>query len=419
MIGNQTKGRGFRGLLNYLQSQEGAKLIGGNMGGRNPRALAVEFKISRQLNLEADRVVYHASLSLPPNERLDDATWNEIAHRYLEEMGFDSNQYVVYRHSDTQHDHIHICASRIRLDNGKIVHDSWDYKRSESIIRQLERDYALQQTHSSHEKLTRNPSIGQQRRLEREQREYTNGDRPTPQEPPVKQQLQELIDRATADSPTMPQLIERLQIEGVKVRHGLTRNGKSKGISYAMKGQQFSGTNLGAAYTWPGLQKHKGVSYQPQRDDPQITALLLNPAKPIGIEPQTLVNKSPQTDQPTHSLNSRSGAENIQLERTQIVAPILAEILKLTEETQFVGNQHTIYLENQQLILINNSSRKELMRANYIESTSKWEPVEPSHLTPELVQHFQKFIPVIESGLLAAEQEKKATSQHRYPRLRR
>jgi Relaxase/Mobilisation nuclease domain len=300
MIGNQTKGRGFRSLLDYLQSQEDAKLIGGNMGGNNAIALAREFKISRQLNPEADRVVYHASLSLPDNERLDDETWNEIANRYLEEMGFDSNQYVVYRHHNTQHDHIHICASRIRLDNGKIVRDSWDYKRSESIIRQIERDYGLQATLGSHEKLSRKPSIGQQRRLEREQKEYLKGDRSSPQEPPIKQQLQELIDRATTDSPTMPQLIERLQIQGVKVRHGTTRNGKSKGISYSMKSQQFSGTSLGAAYTFPGLQKHKRVDYQPKRDDQRIISLLLNPAKPTPVQP----NQHQEHPQEQPELNS-------------------------------------------------------------------------------------------------------------------
>ena len=289
MIGNQTKGRGFRGLLNYLESQKDAKLIGGNMGGNNARALAREFKISRQLNLEADRVVYHASLSLPENERLDEPTWNELANRYLEEMGFDSNQYVVYRHSNTEHDHIHICASRIRLDNGKIVHDSWDYKRSETIIRQLERDYGLQQTQSSHEKLSRNPSIGQQKRLEREHEEYINGERLTPQERPIKQQLQELIDRATIDKLTMPQLVERLQLQGVEVRHGLTRNGKSKGISYSWNDQKFSGTSLGPAYTFPGLQKHKGIDYQPQRDDELIENLLKNP-KEQAVESQRFIN---------------------------------------------------------------------------------------------------------------------------------
>ena len=286
MIGNQTKGRGFRGLLNYLESQKDAKLIGGNMGGNNARALAREFKISRQLNLEADRVVYHASLSLPDNERLDEATWNELTNRYLEEMGFDSNQYVVYRHSNTEHDHIHICASRIRLDNGKIVHDSWDYKRSETIIRQLERDYGLQQTQSSHEKLSRNSSIGQQKRLEREHSEYVNGERATPQERPIKQQLQELIDRATIDKLTMPQLVERLQLQGVEVRHGLTRNGKSRGISYSWNDQKFSGTSLGPAYTFPGLQKHKGIDYQPQRDDERIEHLLKNPRERIVVSQQ-------------------------------------------------------------------------------------------------------------------------------------
>ncbi|MDZ8238746.1 MAG: relaxase/mobilization nuclease domain-containing protein [Nostoc sp. ChiQUE01a] len=289
MIGNQTKGRGFRGLLEYLENQKDAKLIGGNMGNNNARALAREFKISRQLNPEADRVVYHASLSLPENERLDEPTWNELANRYLEEMGFDSNQYVVYRHSNTEHDHIHICASRIRLDNGKIVHDSWDYKRSETIIRQLERDYGLQQTQSSHEKLSRNPSIGQQKRLKREHSEYINGERITPQERPIKQQLQELIDRATIDKLTMPQLVERLQLQGVEVRHGLTRNGKSKGISYSWNDQKFSGTSLGPAYTFPGLQKHKGIDYQPQRDDERIEHLLKNP-KEQAVESQRFIN---------------------------------------------------------------------------------------------------------------------------------
>jgi branched-subunit amino acid transport protein AzlD len=289
MIGNQTKGRGFRGLLEYLENQKDAKLIGGNMGNNNARALAREFKISRQLNPEADRVVYHASLSLLHNERLDEATWNEIANRYLEKMGFDNNQYVVYRHSNTEHDHIHICASRIRLDNGKIVHDSWDYKRSETIIRQLELDYGLQATKGSHEKLSRNPSIGQQKRLEREHEEYINGERPTPQERPIKQQLQELIDRATIDKLTMPQLVERLQLQGVEVRHGLTRNGKSKGISYSWNDQKFSGTSLGPAYTFPGLQKHKGIDYQPQRDDELIEHLLKNP-KEQAVKSQRFIN---------------------------------------------------------------------------------------------------------------------------------
>ena len=76
----------------------------------------------------------------------------------------------------------------------------------------------------------------------------------------------------------------RLQQAGISVKTGFTRNGKSKGISYEKDGQAFSGTQLGAAYTFPGLQKHRGVDYQPERDDERISQLLLNPAKPLPVE---------------------------------------------------------------------------------------------------------------------------------------
>ncbi|NJL62205.1 MAG: relaxase/mobilization nuclease domain-containing protein [Methylacidiphilales bacterium] len=290
MIAKQRKGRGFRGLLEYVENKEEAERIGGNMSGQNPRELAAEFKFSRQLNPNVERAVYHVSLSLAPGEYLSDEQWNEISDRYLREMNFHNNQYVVYRHGDKENDHIHIVASRISLDDGRCVHDGWDYKRSEAVVRQLERDYNLQPVRGSHEKLERTATTGQHRRIEREQGEYDLGLRDNPPELPVKVQLQEIIDGlcpvcdhrvtalkehdSTTDYLTMPMFIERLQGEGVEVRHGFTRNGKSKGISYCFSGQAFSGSHLGAAYTFPGLQKHKGVSYQSQRDDRAIEQLL-------------------------------------------------------------------------------------------------------------------------------------------------
>ncbi len=66
MIGNQTKGKSFRGLLDYLENKEESSLIGGNMFGTNARELAREFRLSRQLNPEAEKVVHHVSLSLSP-----------------------------------------------------------------------------------------------------------------------------------------------------------------------------------------------------------------------------------------------------------------------------------------------------------------------------------------------------------------
>ena len=301
MIGKQTKGRSFRGLLNYLEQKEKAEIIAGNMGGRNAIQLSKEFRLSRQLHPEVEKVVYHASLSLPPGERLDNFTWDEITSKYLEGMGFDCNQYVVYRHNDKEHDHIHIVASRIRLDNSKIVSDSWDYVRSENLIRQLEKEYGLQQTPGSREKKERSLSPGQSRRMEREQAEYEAGKRNSLPELPVKQQLQTTINKAIESSDSMPELMKKLLLENISVRCEFTRSGKPKGISYEMNGIAFSGTKLGKGYTFPGLQKHSSIKYEPNTDKELITNILeyartvqkINPRELEKIVPSRTSVKKP------------------------------------------------------------------------------------------------------------------------------
>ncbi len=302
MIGKQIKGRSFRGLLNYLEENSKAEIIGGNMSGQNAIQLSKEFRLSRQLNPEVERAVYHCSLSLAPGEHLDNETWNEITSKYLSGMGFDSNQYVVYRHSDKDHDHIHIVASRIRLDDYKVVHDGWDYVRSENLIRQLEKEYGLEQAPSSREKKENNLSTGQLRRIEREQAEYERGERDSPPELPIKKQLQITIDKAIESSDSMSELMKKLLLENVSVRCEFTRTGKPKGISYGINGIAFSGTKLGKGYTFPGLQKYESIKYDPKTDKELIINMIqyVNTAKKIEaseldkIVPNNIIQQNTQ-----------------------------------------------------------------------------------------------------------------------------
>lgn len=261
MIGKQVKGKSFIKLLKYLFGKEGAKQIGGNMDETTPRSLAAELHLSRRINPKVTRTVYHASLSLPYNESLDDDTWHEIAQKYLQAMGFTMNQYIVVRHTDRTHDHAHIVASRIRLD-GTTVSDSWDYPRSEAVIRKLEKEYNLQSVEPSKRKENRSPTTGERRQLARIGEES------------VRVKLQRSLNHITQDHPTMPELMRRSQQQGIDVRVGYTCTGKVKGISYKLDGVAFSGTHLGKAYTFPGLQKHRGVSYIPKQDDKRIQELM-------------------------------------------------------------------------------------------------------------------------------------------------
>ncbi len=163
MIAKQVKGSNFGGALNYVESKPGAKKIGGNIASSTRDVLTEEFRLSEALNRLVERTVFHASLSVPASERLSDHTWRAVARDYLDGMGFTANQYVLYRHTDTHHEHVHIIASRIRFDNGKVLRDFWDFRRGEKVVRGIEQKYGLTPQQPSWEKEVRATTTGEMR----------------------------------------------------------------------------------------------------------------------------------------------------------------------------------------------------------------------------------------------------------------
>lgn len=108
-----------------------------------------------------DENVWHCSLSLPPDmDELDDATWSQITHDFMQGMGFDTEgdapaRWVAIRHGLTKNggDHVHIAASRVR-DDGSVVAlwrphpersgNEGDYARAQRVARTLEARYGLE-----------------------------------------------------------------------------------------------------------------------------------------------------------------------------------------------------------------------------------------------------------------------------------
>lgn len=282
MIGKNTKGRGFRGVLDYVLNPEKGILIGGNMDPKTPRELAKEFAESRSLNPGLQRPVYHVSLSLSPGEHLDDFTWNEIADLYMKQMGFECSQYVVARHVDREHEHVHIVGSRIGLD-GKTVSDSHDYYRSEQVIRGIEKHFGLEQVLSSHE-----------RAIEDQKKALSAGELHKALEtgtPSMKMLLQDRIDEVSRYSATMTGFVKSLERQGIQVIPNMADNGRVSGLSFRLDGKTMKASKLGKAYTFNGLQK-RGISYDLDRDR---GAFALARAR-AGVKPmvQKETEKTPQ-----------------------------------------------------------------------------------------------------------------------------
>ncbi|MEL6139552.1 MAG: hypothetical protein AAFR42_19365, partial [Cyanobacteria bacterium J06628_6] len=181
----------------------------------------------------------------------------------------------------------------------------------------------------------------------------------------IREQLLTQIEQATADSPTMPELMNQLQQNGVTVRVGYTRTGKVKGISYALDGVAFSGTKLGRAYTFPGLQKYRGVRYGAEMKS-EIEAV--NQRPPLTAEARW----------------------QQQQERTQIVAPILYQIIQSADGMAYQGRTYATHWDGSHLTLTRLSDHQQLMQAAWNVETERWEPTELSQLGEPEVESLQR-----------------------------
>ena len=66
----------------------------------------------------------------------------QMAREYMEKMGIKDTQYIIGRHFDKEHPHVHIAFNRID-NNGKTISDRNDRFRSEKICKELTTKYGL------------------------------------------------------------------------------------------------------------------------------------------------------------------------------------------------------------------------------------------------------------------------------------
>jgi Relaxase/Mobilisation nuclease domain len=238
MIGKITQGSNFQGCINYLLGKAGAEIVGGNLLSTSTLELGGEFSMTRDLTPAVSKPVFHISISLNPQESLSKEQWAEVADRYIKEMGFTNNQYLVVQHHDRSHQHIHILANRIDL-NGKSVNDWRSKKRTEKILRGIEKDYGLEVLPYSWEKADRSKSTNQR-----------YGQR-IPSEKAVTETLQQVIDKAINNSGNLRDFQAFLQFQGVEVRlrDGDLDLGKASGISYRWNNVCYKSSDLGSLYS--------------------------------------------------------------------------------------------------------------------------------------------------------------------------
>lgn len=237
MIAKIIKGTSFSGVLAYiLGKQEGKARVLYAEGVRSdvpPHEIAKDFALQASMRPTVKKPVCHTILSFSAEdaEKLDDKTMNKLALQYLQKMGYGDTQYLIVRHLDREHPHLHICINRID-NNGKSISDSNEKYRSTKVCKELTETNQLKWGEGK-------KAVKRHRLRGNDQLRYT------------------IFDAVKATLPlctNWQELSSELQKQGIEVQFktkGQTE--KVEGVIFSMNGVSFSGSHIDRSCSYTKL----------------------------------------------------------------------------------------------------------------------------------------------------------------------
>lgn len=146
MIANITSGAEINGVIMYNENKitrgEGELISSNHVDVFNLTSKKESFSEHHLSNKNTKNVVFHASLNLPHGVILSNDKFNKIAKMYMNQMGYKDQPYLVYKHNDKEHSHIHIVSSRVNKE-GKKIKDSLERVRSQKALDKIIELYQL------------------------------------------------------------------------------------------------------------------------------------------------------------------------------------------------------------------------------------------------------------------------------------
>jgi hypothetical protein len=102
------------------------------------------FQQLTELNARSQVKMWHATLNFQPGEKLSNDQLIAITDRYMNGLQMENQPYLVYRHEDANHPHVHIVSSLIRPDGSRIDTHRMANRLSEPTRKAIEKEFHLQ-----------------------------------------------------------------------------------------------------------------------------------------------------------------------------------------------------------------------------------------------------------------------------------
>ena len=240
-MGDLKKRASFAKLVNYVNNPKKARLIDSKdvrLDDNAAIAVSMQGQADDKPGRKLNNPVYHISLNFAHEDapKLTDGLMAEIAREYMKRMGIVNTQYIVCRHTDREHQHLHIVANRVDND-GNTISDRNDAIRNVAVCKALTREYGL---HFSKGKVN-------------VKRDRLRG------KDKVKYQIHDAVKAALPYCNSWSGLCDRLSKQGIGVNFRYDkRNGDIVGVSFTKDGISFSGSRIDRSMGFFKLDKQFG-----------------------------------------------------------------------------------------------------------------------------------------------------------------
>ena len=241
MMGDLKKRASFAKLVNYVNNPKKARLIDSKdvrLDSNATIATSMQGQADDKPGRRLKNPVYHISLDFAHEDtpKLTDSLMVKIAREYMRRMGIVNTQYIVSRHTDTEHQHLHIVANRVD-NNGNTISDRNDAVRNVAVCKALTREYGL---HFSKGKVN-------------VKRDRLRG------KDKVKYQIHDAVKAALPRCGSWAELCDKLAKQGIEISFKFDRcNGNIVGVSFTKDGLSFSGSRIDRSMGFYKLDKLLG-----------------------------------------------------------------------------------------------------------------------------------------------------------------
>ncbi|MDQ2719351.1 MAG: relaxase/mobilization nuclease domain-containing protein [Bacteroidota bacterium] len=197
--------------------------------------MAKDFERQQSLRPSLSKAVFHGIISFYPGEKIDDKMMVEIAKEYLQNMKITDTQFVIVKHIDKNHQHLHIITNLIN-NNGETIRDNWIGLRGKKIAQKLTLTYGLKEAVSKNLSLIKPEALN-----EKEATKYV---------------IYQAILESLPNTRNLDDLKERLMKKNIETLYKYKgQTNELQGISFKIGNFKYKGSEIDRKFSVLNLQK--------------------------------------------------------------------------------------------------------------------------------------------------------------------